>query len=172
MPFSDSAGAPVSASRTYEIFNQNGWGRSRHFLAAWVLVATGAIYLLAGMVTRHFWRHLVPGAAELTPRRLGQELRDHLWLHIRPATSGPQYGLLQKCSYIAVVFLALPLMALTGLAMSPAVTAGYPVLLDFLRVRRACAFPDRPRAAGRDVRIHTPHARHDGRRMTFRTACD
>ena len=33
--FAGVAGAPVTASRTYDIFNQNGWGRSLHFLAGW-----------------------------------------------------------------------------------------------------------------------------------------
>src|ERR1041385_1621656 len=37
-PFSRGATGRVTASRTYEIFNQNGWGRSLHFLAAWFLV--------------------------------------------------------------------------------------------------------------------------------------
>ena len=41
-PFFQDAASPVSASRTYDIFNQNGWGRSLHFLAGWVLVVTGA----------------------------------------------------------------------------------------------------------------------------------
>src|ERR1041385_8880367 len=38
--FFNSANSPVSASRTYDIFNQNGWGRSLHFLSGWVLVVT------------------------------------------------------------------------------------------------------------------------------------
>jgi thiosulfate reductase cytochrome b subunit len=37
---------------------------------------------------------------------------------------------LQKLSYAIVVLIALPLMLLTGLAMSPAITAAYPGLLD------------------------------------------
>ena len=41
---------------------------------------------------------------------------------------GPQYGLLQKCAYCTVIFLVLPLAAVTGLAMSPAITATYPFL--------------------------------------------
>src|ERR1043165_8451288 len=45
--FFEGAASPVSASRTYDIFNRNGWGRSLHFLAAWVFVLTGAAYLLA-----------------------------------------------------------------------------------------------------------------------------
>lgn len=34
-PFFADAAGPVSAVRTFDIFNQNGWGRSLHFLAAW-----------------------------------------------------------------------------------------------------------------------------------------
>jgi hypothetical protein len=33
VPFFETANSPVSASRTYEIWNENGWGRSLHFLA-------------------------------------------------------------------------------------------------------------------------------------------
>src|SRR5262245_54875758 len=39
--------SPISASRTFDIFNKNGWGRSLHFLSAWGLVLSGAVYLLA-----------------------------------------------------------------------------------------------------------------------------
>ena len=46
-----------------------------------------------------------------------------------PATNGPHYGLLQKCTYLAVIFILLPLVVLTGLTMSPAITAAYPFLL-------------------------------------------
>ena len=122
---------PVSASRTYDIFNQNGWGRSLHFLAAWVLVATGAAYLLSGIISGHFRRHLVPGRDELTLPRMRQEVADHLRLRVPPPTGGPQYGLLQKCAYAGVVFVALPLMVLTGFAMSPALVAAFPLLDAF-----------------------------------------
>ena len=128
VPFFADANSPVSASRTFEIFNQNGWGRSLHFLAAWLLVVPGALYLLAGIFTGHFWRHFVPRAGELSPRLLWRDLVSHLRLQVRSATGGPTYGLLQKCAYGAVVFLALPLTVVTGLAMSPAVTAAYPFL--------------------------------------------
>jgi thiosulfate reductase cytochrome b subunit len=126
--FADASG-PVSASRTYDIFNQNGWGRSLHFLAAWCLVLPGAVYLLAGIFGGHFRSHIWPRAGELMPRLLWREAMDHLRLHVRPATGGPDYGLLQKCAYSFVLFLAAPLMVMTGLAMSPAVTAAFPFLL-------------------------------------------
>jgi thiosulfate reductase cytochrome b subunit len=128
LPFFQSATSPVSASRTYDIFNQNGWGRSLHFLAAWFFVLFGGSYLLAGVFTGHLRRHIVPRLAEISPAFIWRDLRDHLRLQIRSATGGPQYGLLQKSTYFAVVFIALPLMVLTGFAMSPAITAGYPFL--------------------------------------------
>jgi thiosulfate reductase cytochrome b subunit len=125
--FADKS-STVSASRTFEIFNQNGWGRSLHFLAAWFLVAAGMIYLVAGVLTGHFWRHLVPRTGELSLPLIRQEIMNHLRLRIRPGSGGPQYGLLQKCAYVGVIFGALPLAVLTGLAMSPAITAAYPFL--------------------------------------------
>jgi thiosulfate reductase cytochrome b subunit len=127
-PFFPDDPSRVSASRTYDIFNQNGWGRSLHFLAAWLLVLAGAIYLSAGVVTRHVWRHLVPGRAELAPQAVWRDVAEHLRLRIRKATGGPQYSLLQKSSYLGVVLVALPLTVVTGLAMSPTVAASAPFL--------------------------------------------
>jgi len=128
-PFFQSAASPVSAARTYDIFNKNGWGRSLHFLAAWCLVVPGALYLLIGLTGGHFRAHVWPGAGDLAPGRIGREVVDHLRLHIRAATGGPQYGVLQKCAYSVVIFAGAPLMVLTGLTMSPAVTAAFPILL-------------------------------------------
>ena len=120
-----SSRAIVSASRTYEIFNQNGWARSLHFLAAWALVATGVAYLLAGVVTGHVARDLLPRAHDLAAATLWRDLvarlRGSNAVHL-----GPPYGALQRCAYFGVAFLALPLLTVTGLAMSPAVTAAYP----------------------------------------------
>lgn len=96
---------PVSASRTFEIFNENGWARSLHFLAAWFFVVIGAAYFALGVVTKHVARDLLPGGA------------------------GP-YSAVQRYAYTAVAFVLLPFMALAGLAMSPRVAAAFPVLLD------------------------------------------
>jgi thiosulfate reductase cytochrome b subunit len=128
--FFSSPDAPVTESRTFRTFNQNKWGRSLHFLAGWGLVAAGLVYLLAGFVSGHFWRNLIPRRAELRPRVLRTEFVDHLRLRIRRATGGPNYGVLQKCAYFAVVFVALPGTVLTGFAMSPAITAAHPWLLS------------------------------------------
>jgi thiosulfate reductase cytochrome b subunit len=127
-PFFARAGSPISASRTFDIYNQNSWGRSLHFLSAWILVATGVAYFLSGIFSGHLRRNLVPDSTEFRPGALWTDLKQHLRLKIRSATGGPQYGQLQKISYAFVIFIALPLTGITGLAMSPAVTASYPFL--------------------------------------------
>jgi thiosulfate reductase cytochrome b subunit len=54
----------------------------------------------------------------------------HLHLPLARSPGGPPYGVVQKLSYAGVVLIGLPLMTVTGLAMSPAITAAYPGLLD------------------------------------------
>jgi thiosulfate reductase cytochrome b subunit len=127
-PFFADAAGPVSASRTFDIFNQNGWARSLHFLAAWCLVFPGVVYLLNGLLGGHFRSRVWPRAGELAPGLVWRNVLDHLRFRVRPGAGG--YGVLQKVSYSLVVFVAGPLMVITGIAMSPAVTAAFPILLD------------------------------------------
>ncbi len=128
IPFFDDAGGPVSRARTYDIFNQNGWARSLHFLLAWLLVAALAMFAAASLATGHLRRDLMPKGGELAPKALWQDIRDHAALRIAPAKGGPPYGVLQKLAYLGVVFAALPAMVLTGLSMSPTVAAAWPWL--------------------------------------------
>ena len=128
-PFFETAGSPISASRTYDIFNKNGWGRSLHFLAGWALAIPGLVYLLAGIAGGHFRSHLWPKTRELAPSLVWRDIVNHLNLRIPPATGRPEYAVLQKSAYSFVVFVAAPLMVMSGLAMAPAVTAAVPALL-------------------------------------------
>ncbi len=129
-PFFEGRNSPVSASRTFQIFNENGWSRSLHFLAAWLLVAPGIFYVLAGLCIGHFRRNFLLGTDELKGSGFWEDVRNHVRFRIRPATGGPQYGLLQKCAYLGVVFVGCPLTVMSGLAMSPMITSDYPFLSD------------------------------------------
>ena len=99
-------------------------GRVIHFFFAWVLVATLALWLVASALNGHL-RQLIPTLADL--RTLPQDLKDHARLRFHHGTS---YTVLQKLAYASVLFLALPLMILTGLSMSPGFNAAAPWLLD------------------------------------------
>jgi thiosulfate reductase cytochrome b subunit len=127
--FFSGQGGPVSESRTFKTFNHNRWGRSLHFLAGWGLVAAGLVYLLAGIVSGHFRRHVLPRWAEMSPRALWTDAVGRVRRPLGGAVGGPDYGLMQRCVYIGVVFIGLPGTVLTGFAMSPAITAAHPWLL-------------------------------------------
>lgn len=126
-PFFSESGGPVSASRTYDIFNQNGWGRSGHFLSGWFLTMTGLIYLIAGFFTGYFRKHLWPQTWSFALLR--QDLLRHWRWEIPASTGGPDYGFLQRLTYLGVIFVLMPLIAMTGMTMSPAITASHPWLL-------------------------------------------
>ncbi|AMY11993.1 Ni/Fe-hydrogenase, b-type cytochrome subunit [Luteitalea pratensis] len=127
-PFFDRTGSPVSASRTFPLFNENAWGRSLHFLTAWLLTLTGLAYLAAGVLTGHLRRRIVPAAGDLAPARLSEDVRRHVRFAVRRDAGSP-YGTLQKIAYTFVIVFLLPLAGLTGVTMSPAVTTAFPFLL-------------------------------------------
>jgi thiosulfate reductase cytochrome b subunit len=119
-----------SANRNYEIFNQNGWARSLHFLAAWFFLIAGMIYVLAGFASGHARSELLPKGGDFSLAKLGQDLREHLRPKPGAIGAGPPYGIVQRISYGVVLFIAMPLMVLTGISMAPAITAAFPFLLD------------------------------------------
>jgi thiosulfate reductase cytochrome b subunit len=120
---------PIPASRrsvptgyNFVLPDQNGWSRALHFQAAWIVVFTGLLYLVFGVITRHFRQSLLPRAGDLSPRALAAVIAGHL----RRAPPGKSYNPLQRLTYLAVVFVLFPLVIWTGLAMSPAFVSAVP----------------------------------------------
>ncbi len=111
--------------------------RDWHFLMAWLFVANGAVYLLFGVLNGHFRRDLAPAADQLRARHILADLWDHLRLRVPRGEAARRYNVLQKLAYLAVVFLLLPVMVLSGLTMSPAVTAAVPGLFDLFGGRQS-----------------------------------
>jgi thiosulfate reductase cytochrome b subunit len=111
--------------------------RDWHFAMAWLFVANGAIYLLFGVFNGHFRRDLTPAADQLRPRHILGDIWDHVRLRPPRGEDARRYNVLQKFAYIAVVFVLLPVMVLSGLTMSPAVTAAVPVLFDLFGGRQS-----------------------------------
>jgi thiosulfate reductase cytochrome b subunit len=111
--------------------------RDWHFLAAWLFVINGAIYLLAGIFSGHFRRDLAPSKEQLRPRHILRDVWDHMRLRRPRGEEAKRYNVLQKFAYLAVVFLLLPTILLAGLTMSPAVTAAFPFLFDLFGGRQS-----------------------------------
>jgi len=117
----------VNTGYGFVLPDQNGWSRSLHFQTAWLLLFTGALYTSAGLLNRHFKKNLLPALADLRPRTFAIVVLEHLKFR-RPAERG-SYNVLQRVTYLVVLFLLFPLMVWTGLAMSPAITAGWPAIV-------------------------------------------
>jgi len=109
-----------------------GPGRYLHFLSAWVIVFTGLVYVAAGLVSRHLGRNLLPSRDQLSGRALLETVRRHLRLETASEDDFASYNVLQRLSYATVVFLMMPAMIWTGLAMSPAATSVFPFLAGAL----------------------------------------
>jgi thiosulfate reductase cytochrome b subunit len=106
-----------------------GPGRYLHFLAAWIAVFTGLAYVALGLVTGHFARSFVPRRGDLTLHAMRDVMKSHLRRPQRNAETSSSYNVLQRLAYATIVFVVMPLMVLTGLAMSPAVTSVVPAVV-------------------------------------------
>jgi len=102
----------------------SGWGRYMHFQSAWIAVLAGLLYVVSGVLLRHFRDEFLPSKAELTWSSLCGSLLEHLRF-TRP-TQDESYNVLQRLSYLGVVFVLFPMTILSGFAMSPSITSVFP----------------------------------------------
>jgi thiosulfate reductase cytochrome b subunit len=112
-------------------------GRRWHFFFAWAFVANLLAYLVAAIASGHFWRDLLPSREQLRPRALLKDLANHLRLKFPRGEAARGYNPLQKLTYLGVIVVLLPLMILTGLAMSPGMGAILPWLVDLFGGRQS-----------------------------------
>src|SRR3546814_11644139 len=74
--------------------------------------------------------------AEWSRRHIWRDIKDHARLRFPKGAAAARYNILQKLSYIGVIFILLPLMIATGLTMSPGINAAAPWLLDLFGGRQ------------------------------------
>ncbi len=110
-------------------------GRRWHFFFAWLFLFNGLAYLLWSLGSGHLRRDLVPSGREL--KHIGASIWDHIRLRFPKGDEAKRYNVLQKLSYLTVALVLLPLMLLTGLAMSPGMDAVAPILLDIFGGRQS-----------------------------------
>ena len=132
-----SSRATVPTGYGYVLPDQNGWSRYLHFEAAWALVLTGLVYFISGLWTRHFRRNLFPAAADRTWRAFGSVIAKHLRLSPPNEVDSRTYNVLQRVTYLLVIFVLAPLVIWTGLAMSPGFNAAVPWAVNSLGGRQS-----------------------------------
>jgi thiosulfate reductase cytochrome b subunit len=101
-------------------------GRRWHFFFAWVFVLNGLGFSLWTLVRGHLARDLWPTGADL--RGIARSVVDHVRFRHPMGAAASRYNVLQKLSYLGVIFGLAPLIVATGLAMSPALDATVPWL--------------------------------------------
>ncbi len=116
----------------YVLPDQNGWSRYLHFQAAWLLAGIGLLYLLFGLFAGHFRRNLFPAASDLSLKNLANSIIRHLRFERPAAEEAWSYNVLQRLSYLVVIFVLFPLMIWTGLAMSLGFDAEFPLAVRLL----------------------------------------
>lgn len=107
-----------------------------HLALAWPLAAGLTLYLGWALASGELRRRLHIRRAEWAPRHLAREIIDHARLRLPTGEAAANYNTLQKLAYGGVIFGLLPLMIATGLAMSPAMDAGWPWLTLWLGGRQ------------------------------------
>jgi thiosulfate reductase cytochrome b subunit len=110
-------------------------GRQWHFLAGWVFAPMLTAYLLYLVLSGQLKRRLLPRRREW--RHLGETISEHIRLRFPRGEEARHYNLLQKLTYLVVLFVIAPLVVLTGLTMSPTMDAAWPWLLDVFGGRQS-----------------------------------
>jgi thiosulfate reductase cytochrome b subunit len=130
---------PIPASRAtvptgygYVMPDQNGWSRYLHFQAAWVAVLTGLLYVISILVSGHLRKDLLPGGADVSWRALSAAIAKNLRFQRPSEEEAWSYNLLQRLTYLFVIFVLFPLVIWTGLAMSPAIASVFPGAVSVL----------------------------------------
>jgi len=78
----------------------------------------GLAYVVGGSVTRHFSKDLLPAKADLRWNQIVGVISDHLRWKLTSTDKNWSYNVVQRLTYLAVVFALFPAIIWTGLAMS------------------------------------------------------
>lgn len=110
-------------------------GRRWHFFFAWIFVINGFLYLTYSIASRHLSQDLAPTRQDW--RSVGRSILDHLRFRHPHGEASKHYNVLQKVTYLAVIFGLLPFMILMGLAMSPRMDTVLPGWIDLVGGRQS-----------------------------------
>ncbi|ETI58595.1 HupC [Sphingobium sp. C100] len=123
----------ITLPGTYSLALSRHW----HLAAAPIFAFALLFYMLWSLANRHIGRDLAFRREELTPRHVWHDIKDHARLRFPTGAAALRYNVLQKASYVGVIFVALPLVILTGLTMSPGMNAAWPWLVDLFGGRQS-----------------------------------
>src|SRR5579884_2365204 len=136
-PWLSFRGRPIPGWATIPSTYNLAAARRWHLAFAWLLCLGLLMFLAASLINGHARRDLTPRSEELLPQHVWQDVIDHARLRFPKGDAALRYNVLQKLSYVSVIFVLLPLMVLSGFAMSPAMDAAWPWLLFLFAGRQS-----------------------------------
>ena len=108
-----------------------------HLAFALVLAFSLAAYMIWSLADRHVQRDLSIRREEWRPSHIWKDVKQHARLKFPKGAGALRYNVLQKFSYIGVIFILLPLLILTGMTMSPNLNAAFQWMLDLFGGRQS-----------------------------------
>ena len=127
-----SSRALVPTGYAYVLPDQNGWSRALHFQAAWAVLFTGLLYGIALLSAGHLRKDLLPRKSDLSWGVLSKEILEHLRFKRPSREEAWSYNVLQRLTYLLVIFVLFPLVIWSGLAMSLAFVSAFPASVTLL----------------------------------------
>lgn len=110
-------------------------GRRWHLFFAWIFVLNGLIYVIHSFASRHFSRELTPTRSDW--RSIGPSIIEHLRFRHATGEAARRYNVLQKLTYLFVIFGLLPFVILMGWALSPRLDTVIPGWVDLVGGRQS-----------------------------------
>ncbi len=110
-------------------------GRRWHFFFAWVFVLNGLCYVGYSLARKHLQRDLWPTRSDW--RGIGRSIVDHLHFSQPHGDEALRYNILQRLTYLTVIFVFGTGIVLMGLAMSPRMDTVLGPVLDLVGGRQS-----------------------------------
>tara|TARA_R110000782_G_scaffold78276_3_gene154988 strand:+ start:34238 stop:34951 length:714 start_codon:yes stop_codon:yes gene_type:complete len=102
--------------------------RHWHLFTAPIFAFSLLAYMLMSVFNGHFRKDIAFRREELSPSHIWQDIKEHARLRFPKGEAALRYNFLQKSVYAKLIFLFLPVLIFTGLAMSPGMDAAWPWL--------------------------------------------
>src|SRR3954451_21917056 len=106
-PWLSFHGRPVPGWATIPSTYNLAAARRWHLAFAWLLSVGLILFLLTSLINRHAQRDLALSADEVKPSHIWHDVREHARLRFPAGDAALRYNILQKLSYVGVIFVLL-----------------------------------------------------------------
>ena len=89
-------------------------------------------FMISSLINKHFQKDLRIRLKELAPAHLWFDAKEHIALRFHDPKNPNARNIFQKLAYVTAIFVLIPAMIVSGLALSPTMSAGWPWVLEIV----------------------------------------